>query len=323
MRPWFSFEIVSTEGNVRFYIWTRASNKNLIEAQFYGQYPNIEITEVPDYTDYMPYYDHHRFGLWGGNFKLTKPDPYPIRTYMDFGLDKDPKEEFKIDPLTPVIELLSMLGKGEHIWMQIIFRAHKEKNDHGKGMFSKTTWQDEGRHLIKELYESMQEEPDEEGGSGRRRAPTETEREVIKAIERSIRKYGFDVGIRGFYFAENDNFTGSRIPAFANIMKPFGSPSYKGDDEKFSFNSFSPDHTTDYDYPWQDFRQIRENKNRHHIVDAYRRRSFFFPPHVGHAFVLNSEELATIFHPIGTTLQSPTVSRVTSKKFEGPSNLPR
>jgi hypothetical protein len=324
MRPWFSLEIASFEGNVRFFIWTREGFKNLIEAQFYGQYPNIEITEVPDYTNFMPYYDHHRFGLWGSLFKLTKPDPYPIKTYVDFGLDKDPKEEYKIDPLTPVIELMSLMGKGEYMWLQIIFRAHKEKHDHHGGMFDKTTWQDEARKTIKEIYEGMNEEgEDEEGSKSMRRAPTEGEREILKALERSVRKHGFDVGIRGFYFAENDKFNGGRVPAFTNVFKQFGSPSYKGEDEKISFNSFSPTHTTDYDYPWQDFRKIREMGNRHHIVDGYRRRGFFFPPHQEHWFVLNSEELATIFHPIGKTLQTPSVSRVSSRKAEAPTNLPR
>lgn len=321
-RPWFSLEIASFEGYVRFFIWTRTNYKNLVESQLYGQYPNIEITEVEDYTNMMPHYDHHKFGLWGCNFKLTKADPYPIKTYVDYGLDKDQKEEYKIDPLSPIIEFMSMLGKGEYIWLQIIFRAHKEKHDHHGGIFSKTTWQDEGRTLIKELYESMQEESDEESGT-KRRAPTETEKEVIKAIERSIRKLGYDVGIRTCYFAEGSNFNFTRIFGVANSFKQFGSPSYKGDDEKFSFNSFAPDHTTDFEYPWQDFRKIREIRNRHHLVDAYRRRSFFFPPHEGHAFVLNSEELATIYHPLGRTLQAPTVSRVTSKKSEAPYNLPK
>ncbi len=37
--------------------------------------------------------------IWGCEFKFTKGDGYPIKTYVDYGLDKDPKEEYKVDPL--------------------------------------------------------------------------------------------------------------------------------------------------------------------------------------------------------------------------------
>ena len=47
---WFSFEIVSMEGNVKFFVWTRAFWKEVIEAQIYAQYPEVEITETDDYT---------------------------------------------------------------------------------------------------------------------------------------------------------------------------------------------------------------------------------------------------------------------------------
>ena len=51
------------------------------------------------------------WNLWGCEFKLLKPDAYPIKTYIDFGLDKDPKEEFKVDPISPVIELFGSIGE--------------------------------------------------------------------------------------------------------------------------------------------------------------------------------------------------------------------
>ena len=47
-------------------------------------------------------------------------DFLPIKTYVDYGLDKDPKEEFKTDPITPLLEFLGSLGKGEYGWYQIL-----------------------------------------------------------------------------------------------------------------------------------------------------------------------------------------------------------
>ena len=43
----------------------------------------------------------------------------PIKTYIDYAMDKDPKEIFKHDPLTPVLEWLGSLGKGQYGIYQI------------------------------------------------------------------------------------------------------------------------------------------------------------------------------------------------------------
>ena len=53
VKPWFSFEMISEEGKIRFFIWTWEKFKDLVESQLYAQYPGIEITErEEDYTDW-------------------------------------------------------------------------------------------------------------------------------------------------------------------------------------------------------------------------------------------------------------------------------
>lgn len=111
VRAWFSLEFVSIEGQVKFFIWTREEIKEMVETQIYAQYPNVEVSEAPDYSLNI-HYDSEKIKLWGTEFKLTKEDPYPIKTYVDYGLDKDPKEEFKIDPISNVLEYLGSLGQG-------------------------------------------------------------------------------------------------------------------------------------------------------------------------------------------------------------------
>ena len=55
------------------------------------------------------------------------PDVYPIKTYIDYGLDKpDLKEEFKIDPMTSVLEYMGSLKKGEQAWIQILMQCHRK-----------------------------------------------------------------------------------------------------------------------------------------------------------------------------------------------------
>lgn len=98
---WFSLEIASIEGQVHFYIRTPTRIRGLIETQMYAQYPQAQIKEVEDYTlavdEITP---QSAWNGWGCEFQLDKHEAYPIKTYVDFGLDKDPKEEYKVDPIS-------------------------------------------------------------------------------------------------------------------------------------------------------------------------------------------------------------------------------
>ena len=89
---WFSLEIVSLEGQVHFYIRTPTRIRSLIETQMYAQYPQARVIEVEDYTlavdEITP---ESAWNGWGCEFKLQKPEAYPLRTYIDYGLDEDPK----------------------------------------------------------------------------------------------------------------------------------------------------------------------------------------------------------------------------------------
>jgi hypothetical protein len=73
-----------------------------------------------------------------------------IKTYVDFKQDKDPKEEYEHDPLTPILEWLGSLKKGEYGWYQFILQ------DAGKfdGKAFSKTYQNENTHeefTLKEL----------------------------------------------------------------------------------------------------------------------------------------------------------------------------
>jgi hypothetical protein len=135
VRPWFSLELVSLEGQVKFFIWTWKKNMEGIATSIYAQYPNTEVIEVPDYTLAI-LHDPAQNDLYAAEFALTKPDPYPIKTYIDYGLDTDPKEEYKIDPLATVLEYLGSLGSGEQAWIQILVRAHKKEDSKGGSLLA-------------------------------------------------------------------------------------------------------------------------------------------------------------------------------------------
>ncbi|OHA80702.1 MAG: hypothetical protein A2675_02970 [Candidatus Yonathbacteria bacterium RIFCSPHIGHO2_01_FULL_51_10] len=315
VRDYFTLEMVSIEGAVRFFIRTAKVYKNLIEAAVYAQYPDVEIHEVPDYTKYVDYRGKEgEWDLFGAEFKFTKPDPYPIKTYVDYGLDREgTKEIFKTDPLSSVVEVLGSMGAGEQFWLQINVQVADDRfHSHGT-WFGKHDWRKEGEALIKKLSK-IDEKPPEGTFAMPMFKLTEGEREVIKAVERSISKMGFDCGIRAIYLAKRDQFRGSSIKALLGILRVFNTR---------HLNGFAPTHSTGFDFPWQDWNQTRATHLKEHMFHAYKRRSYFYPPHKSTPITLNSEELATIFHFPGSVTTTPTFGRVESKKGEPPVNLPR
>lgn len=313
IKDWFSLEMVSIEGHIKFFIRTPAIYKNVIEAQIYGQYPDIEIYEVPDYTRYVDY--RGKEGEWemvGIEYSLSKPDPYPIKTYVDYGLDKEGiKEEFKIDPLTSVIEYLGSVGPGEQVWIQILVQSPNKRFKKKDG--SKGDWKDEGKAIIDEL--TKRNEKTAEGMPAfKMLMMTKGEQEVIGAIERSMSKLGFDCGIRALYLVKKDKFDPSNIKALGGILRPFTTN---------NLNGFKPLlFTAGFDYPWNDFNGIRLTHLRKEQFKAYKQRAWFYLPRKLKPFVLTSEELATLYHFPGGVAQTPTFGRIASRKGEAPVNLP-
>lgn len=325
-RPWFSLEIVSIDGFLHFFIWTRDMWKKHLESQIYAQYPGAEVSLVEDYAKKIPKFDPDAYSMFGVEFILSKADPYPIKTYVDYGLNETvTKEEQKVDPLSQVLEFFGQVSKNEQLRMQIICRAHKSEDaDDSKRIWwkpqtwnaTKDSWKDDATTIVKKIRsDNTSKYKDPATGKEQEGFPnlTKGQMDVISAVERSVSKVGFDVGIRAMYIAEKEDFNGTNIPALMGLMKPFNSP---------SLNGFKPQNITSFDYPWQDWKNIRLNKLKRDLLYGYIKRSYFFPPNKEKHFVLNAEELATIFHFPGTVVGTPTLGRLLSKKAEPPSNLP-
>ena len=121
----FSLELVSIEGQVHMYIRTQAGFRNLVEAHFYAQYPNVEIVEVEDYVHLVPKSIPNKdWDLWGTDFKMFKPDLYPIKSYKNFEETITGK---MVDPMAGLIETMGKLGPGQHLWLQFIITPISEK----------------------------------------------------------------------------------------------------------------------------------------------------------------------------------------------------
>ena len=320
-RTWFSFELVSIDGNIHFYIWTHEFFKELIKTQIYAQYPEVEIYDVEDYTKFVPF-DLKKYRIYGCDFRLTNKDPFPLKSYIDYGLDNPAaKEEEKTNPFASLLEFLASLPKGHQMWVQIIIQAHRGSK----------RWPWQKYHSVREQTEEILEEmfknaaartkrvtgglEDDQSGM-RTMALTEAEREMMKVLERSMSKLNFDCGIRTTYIAETEKFENIILVGMLGIWKQFSStsPHYNG----LRYTRF----LAGFDYPWQDYKDILRNRARRRLYEAYRLRSWFHGPYKTQPFMLNTEELATIYHFPGEAVKTPTVPRIPSRRGEPPANLP-
>ena len=315
VRAYSSLEIVSEGGKVKFYIYIRKGMKNLVEAQIYAQYPEVEVHEVDDYTRAVPYgAPGAQYELWGSEYKLAKEDAYPIKTYIDYGLDKDPKEEFKIDPLTSVIETLGSIGQGEYIWFQMIIMA-TDPYPPRPGSHGLKSWKDQGKELIEKLSKRDQAKvlkPGEVPDFVKAQL-TPREKDMLESVERNLSKTAFDVGMRCLYIARKEKFNRGMTGALGGLLSPFAT----GD-----LNSFKGTRGTSVDYPWQDPFGVKVAKRKRNLFEAYCKRGYFYYPYTRKPFVLSAEEIATIYHFPGMVAETPTLGRIESKRGEAPVNLP-
>lgn len=311
-RPWWSFEIVSIGGEVRLYVYTRNTYRRALESYMYSQYPEVEIIEAVDYSRLRdPHLAPNQ--MFVCEYEHSKPHPYPIKTYVEIGMDKpNQKVEEQVDPFAQVLELFGSIGPGEEIWTQIIIRLTKSERFRGKknSSGSRYKWQDEAREIVEkiraEVVNPISGYPN----------PTEVQKETMAAIERNVAKQAFDVGIRSIYSAPADKYKGMN-PFVANMWKPFSSELYNSivpaghaGSEKFN------------DFPWEDIGGFRQRKEMLEMVEMYRRRSYFHPPYRGAWMTMSTEELASIFHIPSSAAKTPSLPRIQSTTSAAPSNLP-
>lgn len=325
----FSLEIASVEGQVHFYIRTQSGFRNLVEAHFYAQYPNIELVEVPDYTEAVPRTVPNKdWDLWGSDFVLVKDDLYPIRTYKYFEESVTGK---MIDPLAGLIETMSKAGPGQHMWFQMIISPESEKwyktgKETVDAFIGKTKEEKPGlltgflsflgdivKNIVPALlghelsYSAAEEKAKKEFEEGK---ATYGQRETLKALEANLGKLQFKTKMRYVYVGRVETFSKTTgVSSFVGGIKQFNDQ---------NLNSFKPDDGTktaaDYLFVQSRLRLLQRRIFRRFV-------SRDSDPQTNR-FLLSTEELATIFHIPDMQITAPSLNRIAAKTSGAPTNLP-
>lgn len=319
---WLSAEILGNGEGVSFYIRTPKEYKNLVESNLYAQYPDLEINEVDDYTSVFATSLPNKFwDLWGLDLMLIQPSPYPIQTYPYFESHKDEKI---IDPLASLFETVSKLNPDEKIWIQILFKpADDSCKKEGESIVAKLIGKKEPvprsyfDYILEFFYHLFRapitppewwEESASPGSPGSVQNLTPGEKEIIEAIQRKISKLLFDVTIRFVYIDRRDAFTRLNITSVMGFFRQFNT---------LHLNGFKPYKPSIPKAKWP-FKEQKEFWKKTVLFKNYLKRKF----NSSTKMVLNTEELATLFHFPVTVVEAPMLKRIEAKKGEPPINLP-
>lgn len=313
-----SFEIASIGGDVRFYINVHQKLKDMVESQLYAQYPGIEVTEEPlDYTAEIQW-NPDEMDLMSFHVVKKNDAIYPIKTYIDFGHDRLPKEEEKFEPMATLIEHLGKAKPHERLIVQIICTPHA-KTDFNQGSLSKSgTWVEEAQAKINEI---LQRDDKKLGSEETENRPTLTmgERDTVTAMERNVSKLAYVVGIRCMYVTlDKTQFNGGMIGPMLGSFKQYGI---------IGRNELGTRWKTEFDYQWfQDFSGTRQIAMKKGELGQLRARSYSAGSGSGNAGhqpkVMSVEELATIYHIPGRSVLTPGLARIPSTMSTAPGNLP-
>jgi hypothetical protein len=325
----FSFEIVSIDGYVQFLVHTPNKYRDLIEAAFYSQYPDAAIVEVEDYANKVPLkFPNPEWDCWGTEFALKKPHALPLRTHVQF--EHTLSEEYFKDPLSPLLEVFSSMKQGEQLWLQYLISPTDD------------SWKDESAALVdkiagkkkpvkKTILDAVIDFPlvlldeigsaiwfDSEAGAPppKKEEPkskmmelTPGEKNLLEAIQMKASKHGFMTKIRMVYVAKRGVFNkGKVISPFkgalgqftaldSNALKPYGKVTPKSD------------------YAWERWSVPTKTTN---IIRNYKNRSGKGAP----PYVLNVEEMATLYHFPYHHIKAPLVKKTEAKRGEPPVSLP-
>jgi len=283
-----SFEIASVNGQIRFYTWVPKTLRSFVEGQIYSQYPSVQIRKADE--DYITHEKKHSV-VYSSEITLTDNEVLPVKTFQNF----------EVDPLAGITGALAKLeSTGEEVWIQILAKPiaddwHKESGNwikrvkNGKsslfGEF-KFDWLGEA---LKALWQ-----PPEAGktNSATPKEISERDKTRIAEAEKKATKLGYRVKIRLVYLGESELNAKLRMQAIVGTFKQFNSTNLNG--FKMSNPTFSKD-----------------------SLSNYRTRSFS-----KNGYILNIEELASVFHLRHTNVETPNVVWASSKTAEPPSKLP-
>ncbi len=280
-----SFEMASINKMIRFYVWAPRHLQNFVEGQIYAQYPTVQIHEADE--DYTRRHITHSV-VNTAELTLVDNEVLPIKTFTNF----------EVDPLAGITATLAKLeSDDEELWIQVLARPiaddwHQRASRYieqvKKG--SVVNLGGGGMTFVSQMFGMLWKPP--EGAAGATREISDREKTRIAEIEKKSVKLGYQVKVRIAYLGHDHNIARQRIQGLVGTFKQFNSTNLNG------------------------FRMEKSSFKREDIA-AYVARHF-----TDSGYILNIEELASVFHLPHTNVETPNIVWASTKTAEPPAKLP-
>jgi len=314
-----SFELTNVDRVIRFNAAFPEKLRNLVEGQIYAQYADVEISDCTDYSAEPKYIEN----AVGADLELVEADIFPVRRYSQF---EDKINKVSVDTIAGITSSLVKLNSSEdQAWIQIVVSPLPNRwriiftkcvKILNKGIFANIDFLTKfyaKAFITRSLWPKVIFFPVYAvfwvqgflafanvhlDNSSSRDVDEQVVRmhEKEKSMDAAIDKVGrlmFETKIRIVYVPKEKNAEKAKVKLHEIVG---------------SFKQFNFPHLNGFD-----LHKFTEGKN---AVEAFHKRS------LEGSFVLNNEELATIYHLPTIMVKTPNIYWVSSKKLEPPSDLP-
>jgi hypothetical protein len=285
-----AFEIVANEGLVHYYVVVPSVLVDVVRQAVAAAYPSARLEEVTERNIFSQV--GKMSGTIGGEFTLKKHFVYPIATY----------QESKQDASRALLNALSAAGREDGVAVQLMLRPARDGWTKSSIAAVDKITKDKGKKKVgfgglvapKDLMEALWKPPENGEVKPEDKQLTSLEQATVEAIAEKTRYPGYEVLVRVVVSSNTATHSQMLLKNIVAAFALFDSPSHNG----FRF---------------------AVTKNIEELVTAYIFR--FFPQTVTQN-ILNSIELATIFHlPNQKNIPTSQVERQMSKQVDGPTQV--
>jgi len=284
-QPTISFEYIARDKEIIFYVGTPRYLQSLIEKQIHSFYPDANIEPSGDFRIFK-----EGLEVVYGLVKTSRSYIYPIKTY----------EDLEHDTIQNITNVLSKIGEDSRASVQMLirptnqaWRVHADwairKIQEGRGVPLGISWYNKLGYFLGQFMQSSYKSEDQ-----LRAQNTPLQEETIKLLTKKSSKTGFDTQIRIVSLAKTKQLAEANL---RNIYSGFT-----------QFNA--PDRNT--------LRLYRSYEKKSFLTNFILRSFIPFEK-----IILNSEELATLYHFPSEHIDTPGIRWFMAKRASAPANLPK
>lgn len=286
-QPTLSFEYVARDGEIIFYVGVPAYLQQLVEKQIHSFYPNANIEPSGDFRVFK-----EGMQIVYGVVSTSRSYIYPIKTY----------EELDVDSISNITNVLSKIGEDSRAVVQILvkpinqaWRSQVEwslrRIQEGKGTPLGVSWHNKLGHFLGQFL-SVNFSGKKEENIVRN---TPLQEEAQKLLTKKSGKTGFHVQIRIITLSKTEAEAEANAKNIFSAFAQFSSPDRNG----FKMS-------------------LRAHEKKTFLTNFILRNFIGFKK-----MILNSEELATIYHFPSEHINTPGIRWFLAKRAPAPANLPK